>query len=189
MTKGEFISLVAVIKNFYPRDNILPTNEALDCWYSAIGDIDYKDAKTAVMRHVQTNKFPPTVADIRQQTIKISGKDATFDWSDGWHKVKRAISLYGMYDEPGAMEFFDENTKNAVKRMGWESICMSENEEVCRAQFRMVYEQVTRVARDESMLPKSLRLPMYIQLGETGTIESLVENTEDFQEMERMLKQ
>ena len=184
MTKGEFISLVAVIKNFYPRDNILPTNEALDCWYSAIGDIDYKDAKTAVMRHVQTNKFPPTVADIRQQTIKISGKDATFDWSDGWHKVKRAVSLYGMYDEHGAMKFFDENTKNAVKRMGWESICMSENEEVCRAQFRMVYEQVTRVAREESMLPKSLRLPRCIY-----TIESLVENTKEFQETERMLKQ
>lgn len=171
MTKGEFINLVAAIKNFYPRDNILPTNEALDCWYGAIGDIDYKDAKTAVMRHVQTNKFPPTVADIRQQTIKISGRDATFDWSDGWHKVKQAISLYGMYDETGAMEFFDENTKNAVKRMGWESICMSGNEEVCRGQFRMIYEQVARVEREESMLPKSLRLPMYIQLGETGTIE------------------
>ena len=81
------------------------------------------------------------------------------------------------------MEFFDDNTKNAVKRMGWESICMSENEEVCRAQFRMVYEQVTRVAREESMLPKYLRLPRFIQ-----TIESLVENTKDFQEMERMLK-
>ena len=80
-----------------------------------------------------------------------------------------------MYDEPGAMKFFDENTKNAVKRMGWESICMSENEEVCRAQFRMVYEQVTRTSREESMLPKSLRLPRCIY-----TIESLVENT-DFQ--------
>lgn len=188
MTKGEFISLVAVIKNFYPRDNILPTNEALDCWYGAIGDIDYKDAKTAVMRHVQTNKFPPTVADIRQQTIKISGKDATFDWSDGWHKVKRAISLYGMYDEPGAMKFFDENTKNAVNRMGWESICMSENEEVCRAQFRMIYEQVTRVAREESMLPRSLQIPRYYQLGEIGSIE-LAKDKDDFMEMERMLKQ
>ena len=65
---------------------------------------------------------------------------------------------------------------------------MSENEEVCRAQFRMVYEQVTRVAKEESMLPKALRLPMYIHLGEAGTLERLVENTEDFQKMERILK-
>lgn len=157
MTKKEFVTLAATIKNFYPKDNLLPTQEALGCWYAALGDLDFETAKAAVIRHVQTSKYAPTVAEIRGQAVKATAAEEGLDWSVAWRKVKKSISEYGLYNEREALEALDEHTREAVKRMDWRSICLSDNEEVCRAQFRQIYEQVTRRAREELCLSDSLR--------------------------------
>lgn len=169
MTKQEFVALAATIKNFYPRDNLLPTQEALGCWYAALEDLDYATAKAAVIRHVQTSKYAPTVAEIREQAVKTTTAEEELDWSAAWRKVKKAISACGLYEEQKALETMDKYTRETAKRMDWRSICTSESEEVCRAQFRQMYEQVTRRAREELRLSASLR-----RLNSSG--EKLLEN-------------
>lgn len=49
-------------------------------------DIPYDIAKLVLNKWVATNKWSPTIADIREQAAEITnGKQA--DWSEGWEKV------------------------------------------------------------------------------------------------------
>ena len=79
-----------------------------------------------------TNKFKPTVAELRDIYTELVSPSIS-DWSEGWEKVSRAIGHYGMYQEQAAMESFDEVTREVVKRLGFQNICLSENIEIYQA--------------------------------------------------------
>jgi len=74
MTTKEFALIAAAIKTYFPRDNILPTERAMELWYEELKDLPYDIANTAVRMHVATNKFPPSIADIRENAAKLSPK-------------------------------------------------------------------------------------------------------------------
>ena len=71
------------------------------------------------------------------------------DWSEGWEKVSKAIGHYGMYQEAAAMESFDEVTREVVKRLGFQNICLSENIVADRARFAEIYQDIQRRKRIE----------------------------------------
>jgi hypothetical protein len=50
----------------------------------------------------------------------------------------------------------DEVTRQAVKRLGYKELCMSENTMQDRANFRMVFEQIAERKQEKDMLPYSL---------------------------------
>jgi hypothetical protein len=55
-----------------------------------------------------------------------------------------------------------------VQRFGFDTICLSENEEVYRANFRMAYEQSAKRKEETAQLPETLqaRLNGILQIGE-----------------------
>ena len=78
-------------------------------------------------------------------------------WSDGWEEVLRAISKYGMYSETEALQSMSELTRKAVKRLGFKSICISENIMADRANFRMIFEQLSDRESTAQQLPADLQ--------------------------------
>ena len=48
-------------------------------------------------------------------------------------------------------------TRECVKRLGYKNICLSENIELDRANFRMIYEQVSQRKVQEAQLPIGLQ--------------------------------
>lgn len=154
MNKQEFSKVAATLKACYTRDNFLPDTVSMTVWYEALKDIDYETVKKAAMAHIQTSPYPPTIADIRLKAVEtVSPKS---DWSDGWGQVRKAISRYGMWDYSGAMASFDEYTAEAVNRIGWEAICMSENIDTTRAQFRQAYELVAGRKKEQLCLSEGI---------------------------------
>jgi hypothetical protein len=141
MTREEFINLAKAIKTFYPRDNMLPNMEAMELWYRELSDIPYTVAEAALRKYVSTNKFSPTIADIREMAATVSNGEKPL-WSDGWEEVLRAIKKFGSYRETEALQSMTETTRQAVKRMGFRNICLSENIMTERANFRTIFEQV-----------------------------------------------
>ena len=65
-----------------------------------------------------------------------------------------------MYNEAEALESMDEITRQAVKRLGFKNLCLSESQMTDRANFRMIYEQVAERKKKEAQLPESLRLEL-----------------------------
>ena len=140
MTRKEFSQFVAAIKTYYPRENLLPNAEAVSLWYDALGDLDYKAVSKMLLRWVGTNKWSPTIADIRAGVTTAEKPELESEWTQGWGEVTRAISKFGIYREVDALESMSPAVRDCVKSIGWKNICNSENIGVERGQFRTMYE-------------------------------------------------
>lgn len=157
MDKRQFGQFVMALKTYYPKENLLPNEQAIELWYRQLQDIPYDLAEITLNSWVATNKWSPTIADIRERACEIKLGD-TPDWGEGWAEVRGAISAYGYYSEAEALESMSELTRDTVKRIGWEKICHSETPDVIRANFRMIYEELASRRRREAQMPNTLRL-------------------------------
>lgn len=155
MTKKEFATFAAALKTYYPKEQLLPNKEAMELWFRQLQDIPYIVAEAALNKWVATQKWSPTIAEIREMAASVINGEKLL-WSDGWEQVLMAIRKYGMYAIPEAMASFDEITKQTVKRLGFKELCMSENSMQDRANFRMIFEQIAERKEKAQKLPASL---------------------------------
>lgn len=155
MEREQFKILCKGMKAVYTQATFLPDADAFNIWFGLLGDLDYAVLNAAIQKYMLTNKFPPTIADLREMATTISIGEIP-DWGEGWEKVLNAIRRFGYMRETEALQSMDEITKTCVKRLGWRNICMSENINHDRANFRMIYEQITERTKKESALPLSL---------------------------------
>ena len=169
MNKKEFAIFASALRTYYPKENILPNEQALQLWFNQLNDIPYDVAEVTLNKWVATNKWSPSIADIREQATDITQGGAK-DWGDAWQEVLRAIRLYGSYEELKALESLDETTRKVVKRLGFRNLCFSEDIQVDRANFRMIYEQQLQRDRQDAQLPPRLKaiisnIPMMLEEG------------------------
>lgn len=156
MTKKEFALFVAALKTYYSKEEkLLPNNQAVELWFNQLNDIPYDVLVLALNKWVATNKWSPSIAEIRATAAEIvNGEQA--DWGDGWEQVLRAIRMYGSYNVGAALDSLDDITRQCVERIGFREICRSENISVERANFRMLYEQLAERKKKSYQLPASL---------------------------------
>jgi len=156
MTKQEFATFAMALRTYYPKENILPNQQAMELWYREVCDIPYNVAEAALRKWVVNNKWSPSIADIREMTSTVTQGEIP-DWGEAWNTVCSAIRTYGSYKIQEAMESFDELTYKAVQRLGFRNLCMSENVSADRANFRMIYEQLAERKRKEGNMPPQLQ--------------------------------
>ena len=114
MTAKEFGVLADAIKTYFPRDNVLPTENALRLWYTELKDIPYQIAYAAFRKYVLTNKFAPTIADIREQVAELyNQREGTINETAAWQLVWKAICNSGYHAEE-EFEKLPETVKRAV---------------------------------------------------------------------------
>ena len=140
VSKQEFATLVLAMQAMY-GDEFIGTEEAMDVWFALLHDLDYQILSKALQKYMLTNKFKPTVAELREIYANLICPVVS-DWSEGWEMVSKAIGQYGMYRTEEAMESFDEVTREAVKRLGFQNICLSENIVADRARFAEIYQAI-----------------------------------------------
>lgn len=63
MNKSEVIELLKILKRTYP--NIDTSAEGVEHYCKYLRDFSFAAAKENVKRHIMTDRFPPTIADIR----------------------------------------------------------------------------------------------------------------------------
>lgn len=114
MTAKEFGLLADAIKTYFPRDNVLPTENALRLWYAELKDIPYQIAYAALRKYVLTNKFAPTIADIREQAAELyNQREGDISENTAWQLVWKAICNSGYHAEE-EFEKLPETVKRAV---------------------------------------------------------------------------
>lgn len=154
MSPAETARILAILAAAYPGFEVDEVKHRL--WVELLGDLDYGLAVTAVKRHIATNRWPPTVADIREQVIAVALPDEPTA-AEAWGEVMQAIRRHGYYREAEAMESLSPRARQVVQMLGWREINMCEEVDVLRGQFLRMYEQVQKRAREESLLPPELR--------------------------------
>lgn len=158
MTIQEFSQITYLLKITYPRDNFIQDDNAMMVWYDLLKDLDAAAVKSAIVEWISTQQWPPTIADIRKGVV-IKTQGHVPDWGDAWGSVLRAIRKYGQYETEKAMASFDEITRECVRNLGgFEALCVSENIESDRANFRMIYETKKARADRDAQVPDSVKL-------------------------------
>lgn len=156
MTKAEFATIAAAIRTYFPRYTIFPNAEAMDLWFQELRDIPADVLGTALRKWVATNKWPPTIAELRAESRNcVDGKLP--DWGEAWAEVTKAVRRYGWARPQEALESMQPTTRAAVERIGWTDICQSENPETIRAQFRQVYEISAARETESRQLPQEVK--------------------------------
>lgn len=155
MTRKEFAIFASALKALYPNnDKLLPNDAARNLWYEMLGDIPFPVADAGLRKWAATEKWPPTIAEIRGFCVSAVAGEFP-DWGSAWRETTDAIGRYGYQGEDAAMAALSPMTREAVKRLGWRQLCMSENQEADRANFRMVYESLAeRRTKDRAISPE-----------------------------------
>lgn len=156
MNKKEFALFASALRTYYPKEKLLPNEQAIELWYKQLKDISYEVAEVTLNKWVATNKWSPSIADIREQAIDVT-QGTGKDWGEAWQDVLRAIRIYGSYQEQEALDSLDDTTRKVVKRIGFKNLCFSEEISVDRANFRMIYEQQAQRDKQDAQLPPRLK--------------------------------
>lgn len=157
MTKREFGLFAAAIRTYYPRENILPNEQAHDLWFRQLQDVPYPVAEAVLAKWVATNKWSPAISDIRDGMAEIQNGGPADDWGEAWDQAMTAIRRFGSYDEDGALASLPPLTRETVRRLGYKSLCWSENQVADRANFRQVYEILSKRKVETDKIPLPVR--------------------------------
>lgn len=157
MDKTEFAKWAMALKTYYPKENLLPNTQAMELWYNQLKDIPYNVAEASLEKWVATNKWSPSIADIRESYMSVIVGDMP-TWGEAWEKVLTAIRCYGSYRPAEGMASLDELTARTVTMLGgFIELCRSENIDIDRANFRKIYEELAARKQKDSLISPSLR--------------------------------
>lgn len=90
MTKQEFFVLTNEMKAVYAGQKFIPDKVSMEVWYKLLCDIPFDLAEKAVVKYMQTEKFPPTPADIRSLAEEIN-RGSEMGEAEAWAMVYKAI--------------------------------------------------------------------------------------------------
>ncbi len=125
--------------------------ETVAMYVRLLADIPPAALQTVVDQAIATNKFLPSISELRDQWLALQ-RPGAMTWVDGWNEVQRQIRKTGVYGTPN---FADPLTAQVIRAMGWRTLCMSENQVADRAQFRDMYTILAaREDTDRKLLPQ-----------------------------------
>lgn len=159
MERNDFAVWVALLQTYYEKFNPLDTTEKIEIWYREMSYIPVPVLTAALRKYVNSGKkaeYPPSIAELKTLCNEIQFGELP-DWGEAWNEVKKAIRRYGYMQEQAALDSLSETTRNAVRRIGWQDICNSDNPDTIRAQFRQVYEIVQRRETENRNLSPDLK--------------------------------
>ena len=156
MTKEEFKVLVKGMKAVYAQPTFIPDQDAFNMWYALLGDLQYEVCMLAIKKFMLTNKFPPTVAEIRELAANVQNGDP-LTWGESWERALGAVRRFGSYGKLEALESLDPLTRKCVESIGYMELCMSENIMVERAHFQKVFEVFQKREQTSKQMPLQLQ--------------------------------
>lgn len=164
MDKKQFAAFAMAVRTYYPREQILPNQQAMELWFRELQDIPFEIAEMALRKWVSINKWSPSIADIREMTARIvNGNPMT--WGESWEKALNAVRKFGSYNKRAAIESLDPLTRKCVESIGYTELCMSENIMVERAHFQKIFEVYSqREQTDQRVAPPLLEAISRLQL-------------------------
>ena len=149
-----------VIKGSYPNHfkNVdeLTFKLTTEMWFSAFKDQDFFTVLKVTQKYILENKYPPTIADLRQEVIKITNPESLMTPEEAWEIVISAVKRFGFYQMPEAFKTFSEPIKRSVKAIGWGNICKSENIGIERSNFYKMYSAIDKPNREQAIIPKEI---------------------------------
>lgn len=157
MNKPETAKLFALISSLYPREAAFAnaTRDMVNAWALMLEDVPFSVAQAGLQAHVSTSQFPPSIAEIKGWTVKMSKN--YMDASEAWGLARKAISKWGIHNKAKAKENLPADVFAIMDRMGYEDMCMSETPDVIRGQFTRLWDARQKQQQEMDRLPPAVK--------------------------------
>jgi hypothetical protein len=153
-TPNDIQQIINMLLAAFP--NFKPTELTAEVYYQTLGDIASDELKAAVLHCVTQSgrAFAPSIGEIRGAVAELRSFAANVPSSfQAWQEVQQQILING--GDYGKPEWSSPLVEEAVKRMGWRNLRMSEDQTADRARFLQCYEQIVdRATKRERILPQ-----------------------------------
>lgn len=161
MTGEHFQILIKGLKAVYSDPKFIPDQDAANVWYQLLKDIPYEVASIATQSYMQSEKFPPTPADIRRYATKITSP-VTDDMSEieAWSLVSKALKNgnYGAESEFAKLPPLIQQTLGDASRLReMAQLDTSEVETVEQSHFVRNYRAKVEAHKREMQFSEGVR--------------------------------
>ena len=167
MNHTETEKLLTTIEISYPRPSSKEFNaedfeKKTILWQRSLADFSYRDVFHAFEYWINTEKFPPSLAEFKPICVKIKNPNssALISPERAWETVDYAVRKFGSYNQDKAFATFSDATVRAVRNIGgWQKICATElgqSWEFLRKNFISAYTEFNSENRERIMLPESV---------------------------------
>lgn len=146
----------------YPQSNFLNSEYAYNLWYTALQDIPYPTLNKSATNYIMTHKFPPTIADLRELSYRLS-TDAPMLAPSAWNQLIRALRQAYAPDSEDIWDQLPDLTKKIVGGYStfrqWGNTSLETLESVQRPMFIKRFEEYQRRETLDAITPISVRPP------------------------------
>lgn len=179
MEREEFKILVKGMKAVYAQPTFIPDQDAFNVWYELLKDLPYEQANIAIQKYMLTEKFPPTIADIRTKATEIIAPDEEeISELQAWALVRKAL-CNSNYNAEGEFAKLPEACQIAVGSASnlreWALMDSDEVETVEQSHFIRNYRTALQRMKDDAKLPDNIKL--LIANTRSKTQEQIAQNT------------
>lgn len=192
MERDEFKILVKAMKAVYAQSAFIPDQDAFNVWYALLKDLTYEQANLAVQKYMITEKFPPTIADIRKKAREVMQPDIEILTElEAWSLVRKAISNSGYHAEeefarlPEACRIAVGSPANLRE---WAIMNTDEVETVEQSHFIRNYRTVQKRMKEDAMIPDQIKALITKMKEDSATLVKKDEPIVKIEEKEVMLE-
>lgn len=158
----DFRTVIRGLSAAYTSNDFIPNEYTFNLWYKALHDIDYVTLNKAAQAYMMTNKFPPTIADIRRIACDLV-LPADEIAAEEWQRLMKALGQAGRPDAVEYWKALPEITREIVGGFSefreWSLLPITDLMTVHRPMFIKRYEERMKRKRLTAPLPVQLRNP------------------------------
>ncbi|MCR5006298.1 MAG: hypothetical protein K6A77_10385 [Clostridiales bacterium] len=136
--------------------NTTYTKEQIAAWYGHFAPFPREAFIKAIQRHCTVSRFPPAIAELKKQLLKLQYPVLDLSAEMEWESVCRAIQKHGRNQIPEAEKMLHPFTLKIVKMIGGlSSICLSTDQMSLRHHFIQTFKVIMERYGNVLSLPVS----------------------------------
>lgn len=135
MTKKEALKLVTMLQLAYPRQVLDEKN--VEVYARFIQDLNYKVAEQVITEHIMTQKWFPTIAEIREACVELVHNLPSTE--EAMEIIRSAVQNYNYQAIKN-----NDLLRQAVATVGFEKIGYSEQPEPLYRQIKEAYDNLRK---------------------------------------------
>ncbi len=155
----------------YPDKRTELPEATTEVYLRCLNDLPFEALQAALLTHITTNKWFPTIAELRLKSLEFLPGNRMPTATEAWDEVTSEISRVHW---DGVPQFSHPAIAKTVHAMGWRQICLSETPGVERAHFLRMYETYAKRAQEDMLL-----LPEVAQVAERLALRGRAEPLQD----------
>ena len=145
MKQETIIKAITLLKTNYQNALKDYTKEEMQLmistWLDFFKDTSINDFELAIKNIINKSDFFPTISQIKKEiaNCKVNTLPSA---EDEWEEVIRTIHKFGSYRQQEAMEHLKDYTAYILRHIGYQNICMSEDNTWNKKEFIAEYNQM-----------------------------------------------